>query len=68
MDENNYYGNVMTKPFPIGSIKKLKKITSVREFDQIIQGMLDEDKIGHFFLVNTKFDTENGSEKQLFFK
>ena len=58
----------MTKPLPIGSINKLKKITSMREFDLIIHGMLVEDKIGHLFLVNTKFDSKNVSKKQLFFK
>ena len=57
----------MTKPLPIGSIKKSKKIPSVREFDLIIQGILDECKIGHLFVVNIKFDTKNASEKQLFF-
>ena len=40
-DENNQYGNAMTKPLPIGSIKKSNKIPSVREFDLIIQGILD---------------------------
>ena len=57
----------MTKPLPIGSIKKSKKIPSIREFDLIIQGILDECKIGHLFVVNIKFDTKNASEKQLFF-
>ena len=40
-DENNQYGNAMTKPLPIGSIEKSNKIPSVREFDLIIQGILD---------------------------
>ena len=67
MDENNQHGNAMTKPLPIGSIKILKKIPSMREFDLIIQGILDEDKIGHLFVVDIKFETKNASEKQLFF-
>ena len=41
MDENNQYGNAMTKPLPTGSIqkKKKKKNLSMREFDLIIQGV-----------------------------
>ena len=40
MDENNQYGNAMTKPLPTGSIqKKKKKHLSMREFDLIIQGV-----------------------------
>ena len=41
MDENNQYENAMAKPLPIGSIKKSKKILSMREFDLIIQGISD---------------------------
>ena len=36
MDENNQYGNGMTKPLPTGSIRRMKKILSNREFDLII--------------------------------
>ena len=58
MDENNKYGNAITKPLPIGSIKKSKNVPSMREFDlMIIQGILNEDKIGHLFVVNIEFDT-----------
>ena len=38
----------------------------MREFDLIIQGISDEDKIGHHFAVDFRFDTNNASEKQLF--
>ena len=67
MDENNHYGNAITKPLPIGGIKRLKKIPSMTEFHLIFQGISDEDKIGHLFVVNIKFDKKNASEKQLFF-
>ena len=66
MDENNQYGYAMTKPLPTWSIKR-KKIPTMREFDLIIQGILDEDKIGHLFVVDIHFDQKNASEKQLFF-
>ena len=66
MDENNQYGNAMTKPLPTSNIKR-KKIPTMREFDLIIQGISDEDKIGLLFLVDIHFDQKNASEKQLFF-
>ena len=39
----------------------------MREFDLIIQGISDEDKIGHLFVVDTEIDIKNASQKQLFF-
>ena len=39
----------------------------MREFDLIIQRILDEDKIGHLFVVDIKFDIKNADRKQLFF-
>ena len=56
----------MTKPLPTGSIKR-KKIPTMREFNLIIQGILDEDKAGHLFVVDIHFDKKNASEEQLFF-
>ena len=38
MDENNQYGNAMTKPLPTSSIKKKKKMKNtptLREFELI---------------------------------
>ena len=69
MDENNQSGNAMTEPLPTSSIKKKKKkkkkkILVMREFDLIIKGISDEDKIGHLFVVDIHFDQKNNSEKQ----
>ena len=33
MDENNQYGNAMAKPLQYGCIKKMEKISSLREFN-----------------------------------
>ena len=66
MAENNQYGNALTKPLPTGSIKR-KKIPTMREFDLIIWGISDKDRIGHLFVVNIHFDKKNASEKQLFY-
>ena len=68
MDENNQYGNVMAKPLQTGSIKRAKKFPTMKEFDLILQGISDEDKIGHLFIVDTEFDQKNASEEQLSFK
>ena len=53
----------MTKPLPTGSIKR-KKIPTMREFNLIIQGILDEDKAGPLFVVDIHFDKKNASEEQ----
>ena len=66
MDENNQYGNTMTKPLPLGGIKELTKTPWMREFDVVIQGISEEHKIGHLFVASIKFGTKNVSEKQLF--
>ena len=56
MDENNQYGNAMTKPLPTSGIKKMKEIPSLKEFDLIMQVIFDEDKIEHLFLVDIESD------------
>ena len=56
IDENNQYGNVMTKPLPTGCIKKLKKTPTLRDFILLIKGILHHDKIGHLFVVNIEFN------------
>ena len=66
MDESNQYGNAMTKPLPIGGIKKSKKILSMREFHLVIQGISDEDKMGHLFVVDIKFDTKYATKNNYF--
>ena len=51
MDENNQYGNAMTKPLLTSSIKRRKRLPTMKEFDLILQGISDENKIGHLFLL-----------------
>ena len=57
----------MTKPLLIGSIKRSKNLPTTEGFDLILQGISDNDKIGHLFIVGIKFDHKNASEKDLFF-
>ena len=47
IDENNLYGLAMTKALPAGSIKKILKNPSLKEFDLIIQG-ISEIRLGIF--------------------
>ena len=59
MDENNEYGNVMTKSLPYGCIKKASKVPYLSEFNMIFGGISDKDKVGHLFIVNIKFHNKN---------
>ena len=59
MDENNQYGNAMTKPLPYGYIKKMKKIPTFYEFHKILNNIYHEDKMGHLFIVNINFHDTN---------
>ena len=40
----------MTKPKLTGSIKQSKKTLILRNFNLIVEGISDEDKIGHVFI------------------
>ena len=67
MDENNQYGNAMTKPLPIGCIKKEPQTPNIRELFLLLSGLSHTDKIGHLFVVDLEFDVERATEKELFF-
>ena len=59
MNENNQYGNAVTKPLPYGCIKKMKKIPTFYEVNKILSNLSHEDKIGHLFIVDIKFHDKN---------
>lgn len=48
-DENNQYGNAMTKALPYVSFKKLEKIPTLREFNITLNNISYECKIHHLF-------------------
>ena len=62
LDENNQYSHGMTKPLPNGSIIDDSDI-SWELFNLLLEKVSFEDKIGHFFVVDTVFDSENVTEK-----
>lgn len=55
MDENNQYGNAMTKPLLYGCIKRQQKIPSLREINAILNSHSYAYKIGHLFIADIKF-------------
>ena len=59
MDENNQYGQAMTKPLPYGCIKKKMKTSSMLEFNRILDCLSHEDSIDHLFIEDIKFHNKN---------
>ena len=59
MDENNQYGQAMTKALPYGCIKKQDHLPSLLEFDKILDKISHDDKTGHLFIVDIKFYDKN---------
>ena len=67
MDENNQYGNAMTKRLPIDCIKQESYTQTVQELCLILSGISHLDTTGHLFEVDIEFDAERATEKELFF-
>ena len=63
LDENNQYGFAMTKLMPTGCIKNNPDV-SWRTFNHLLETVDLDDKTGHLFIVDIKFDYENASSKQ----
>ena len=59
MDENNQYGQVMTKPLPCSCIKNVMKTPTLLEFNGILDIISDEHTIGHLFIADMKFHNKN---------
>ena len=54
LDENNQYGNAMTKPLPTDCIKNDKDI-SWETFNFLLESIIFEDKIKHLYKVDIEF-------------
>ena len=63
MDENNQYGQPMTKPLLYGCVKKKKILLALQNLI-ILDGLSHENIIGHLFIVDIKF--KNINPKTLF--
>ena len=64
LDENNQYGNGMTKPLPTGCIKDDSDISWVT-FNFLMETVDFKDTIGHLYIVDIEFDYENATEKMM---
>ena len=64
MDENNQYGNGMTKPLGTGGIKDDSDI-SWATFIFLIETVDFKDTNGHLYTVDIEFDYENATEKMM---
>ena len=64
LNENNQYGNGMTKPLLTGCIKDDSDV-SWTTLNMLLQKVNFEEKIGHFFVVDIVFGSKNASEKEL---
>ena len=62
-DENNQYGNGMTKPLPTGCIKDSDDI-SWKTFNFLLESVSFEDIIGHLYIVDIEFDFKNATERE----
>ena len=59
MDENNQYGQAMTKALPYGCIKRQEHPPSLAEFNKILDRISHEDNIRYLFIVDIKFHDKN---------
>ena len=66
LDENNHYGNGMTKPLPTGCIKDNSDV-SLETFNFLLESVSFEDKIGHLYIVDIEFDYKNATEKKIIY-
>ena len=64
LDENNQYGNGMTKPLPTGCIKDSDDI-SWKTFNFLLESVSFEDTIGHLYIVDIEFDLKMRLKKNL---
>ena len=63
LDENNQYGYAMTKPLPMGCIKKEPEPTW-RTFNILLEKVDLDDPVGHLFVVDISFDYEKATPRQ----
>ena len=63
LDENNQYGNGMTKPLPTACIKDNDDVSWVT-FNKLLESVSFEDTIGHLYIVDIEFDFKNTTERE----
>ena len=68
MDENNQYGNAMTKPLPITCIKKEAYTPIICKLSLLLSGISHKDGMGNLLMVALEFNVQKATEKQLIFE
>ena len=63
LDENNQYGDGMTKLLPTGCIKDSDDI-SRKTFKNLLESVSFENTIGHLYIVDVEFDFKNSTERE----
>ena len=63
LDENNQYGNGMTKPLPTGCIKDSNDI-SWETLNSLLESVSFEDIISHLYIVDIEFDFKNATKRE----
>ena len=63
LDDNNQYGNEMTKPLSTGCIKDSDHI-SWEIFNSLFKSVSFEDTFGHLYIVDIEFDFKNATKKE----
>ena len=59
IDENNQYGQAMTKSLQYGCINKQEHPPSLTEVNRILDKISHDNNIGHLFIVDIKFHDIN---------
>ena len=61
-DENNQYGDGMTKPLATGCIKDSNDI-SWETFNTLLEKVSLDDEIGHLYIVDIMLDADKATKK-----
>ena len=64
LDENNQYGNGITKPLPTGCVKNDNNI-SWDTYNFLLESVCFEDNIGHLYTVDIEFDFKTQLKKNM---
>ena len=59
MDENNQYGQAITKPLPYSCINRKDKILFLDELSALLASVALDDTIGHLFTIDIEFSDVN---------
>ena len=59
MDENNQYGEAMTKPLPYGCNKRKDKVLTLEDLPEFLKSVTLDDPIGDIFTTDIEFSDIN---------